>query len=83
MGTESTAGARVGGDDTVFSEKSLSTPSLEKPGANEKRPFSKKRLLVKVGFSAVVFLLLVALGELALHLMGYGNLEVYDPDPKL
>lgn len=71
MGTESTAGARIGGDHTVFSEKGLSTPSVEKPAAIQKRPFSKKRLLLKVGFSAAVFLLLVALGELALHLMGY------------
>jgi lysophospholipase L1-like esterase len=83
MGAERAAGARIGGDDTVFSEKSLSTPNLEKPSAIEKRPFSKKRLLLKLGFSAAVFLLLVAFGELALHLMGYGNLEVYDPDPKL
>jgi lysophospholipase L1-like esterase len=36
-----------------------------------------------VGFSAGVFLLCIVIGEVTLHLMGYGNLEVYDPDPRM
>jgi lysophospholipase L1-like esterase len=61
----------------------LSTPVAENLSTIPGRRFSKKRLLLKLGFSAAIFLLCVALGELVLHLMGYGNLEVYDPDPRL
>ena len=39
--------------------------------------------MLKVGFSAAVFLLCIVIAEVTLHLMGYGNLEAYDPDPRL
>jgi lysophospholipase L1-like esterase len=81
MGTESTTGGGVGGDDKVLSEKSLSAPVIENSAKPPKQPFSKKRLLLKIGFSAAVFLLCIVVAETTSHLMGYGNLEVYDPDP--
>ncbi len=55
----------------------------EPPVAKQKRPFSAKRLFLKLSFSAGVFLLCVAVAEAVLRLMGYGDLEVYDPDPHL
>jgi hypothetical protein len=61
----------------------LSTSAADNPPSIAKRPFSRKRLLLKLGFSAAIFLLCVGFGELVLHLMGYGNLEVYDPDPRV
>ena len=51
--------------------------------ANQKRPFSIKRLLLKLGFSFGVFLACMGVFEGVLHLMGYGNLEIYEPDPHL
>jgi lysophospholipase L1-like esterase len=61
----------------------LSTPVVENSAKIPKRPFSKKRLFLKLGFSAAVFLFCIVVAEVTLHLMGYGNLEVYDPDPRL
>src|SRR5689334_7437091 len=83
MAAESNARGGVGGDDKVFSEKSLSTPVTGNSPTIQKRPFWKKRLLLRLGFSAAVFLACIVVAEVALHLMGYGNLEVYDPDPRL
>jgi len=42
-----------------------------------------KRLLQNLAFSCVVFLLCGAVFEIALRFCGYGNLEIYQPDPKL
>jgi len=42
-----------------------------------------RSLLQNLGISAAVFLLCLVSLELGLRLAGYGNLEVYDPDPKL
>ena len=42
-----------------------------------------KRLVQNLTLSCVVFLLCAAALELALRLCGYGNLEIYQPDPKL
>jgi hypothetical protein len=61
----------------------VSATKLEEPRPAQKKRFSAKRLFLKLGFSAAVFLLCVVVGEVTLHLMGYGNLEVYDPDPRL
>jgi lysophospholipase L1-like esterase len=50
---------------------------------NLKRPFSWKQLLLKLGFSCLVFILAMGVFEIALRLQGYGNLEIYAPDPRL
>jgi lysophospholipase L1-like esterase len=42
-----------------------------------------KRLWQNLAFSGLVFLLCVAGFELVLRALGYGNLEIYQPDPKL
>ena len=42
-----------------------------------------KRLLQNLALSGVVFLLCVTAFEFTLRLCGYGNLEIYEPDPKL
>jgi lysophospholipase L1-like esterase len=43
----------------------------------------RKRLLQNLALSGVVFLLCIAAFEFVLRLCGYGNLEIYEPDPKL
>jgi lysophospholipase L1-like esterase len=83
MGAESAAGKGVGENDRIFSKKSLSAPVTENSPTVQKRPFWQKHLLLRLGFSAAVFLLCVVVAEVTLRLMGYGNLEVYDPDPRL
>jgi len=47
------------------------------------KPGRFKRLLENLALSAVVFLLCVLVCEIVLRLNGYGNLEIYDPDPRL
>ena len=42
-----------------------------------------KRLLQNLALSGTVFLLCIVALELVLRLCGYGNLEIYQPDPKL
>lgn len=42
-----------------------------------------KRRLQNLALSGVVFLLCIAAVEFVLRLCGYGNLEIYEPDPKL
>jgi lysophospholipase L1-like esterase len=52
-----------------------------------KRPSSKpgrwKRLCLRSAFSLAVFLLCGVVLEIILRLCGYGNLEIYEPDPRL
>ncbi|HTY89138.1 MAG TPA: SGNH/GDSL hydrolase family protein [Candidatus Acidoferrum sp.] len=47
------------------------------------RPARWKRLLQNLSLSAAAFLMCLAVLELVLRLCGYGNLEIYEPDPKL
>ena len=47
------------------------------------RPVRWKRLLQNLALSAGVFLMCLAVLEVVLRLCGYGNLEIYEPDPKL
>src|SRR5215468_1230568 len=61
----------------------MTVTKIEEPAAAAKRRFSAKRLLLRLGFSAAVFLLCIVVAEVTLHMMGYGDLEVYDPDPRL
>jgi lysophospholipase L1-like esterase len=61
----------------------VSATKVEESAPPPKRRFSARRLLLKSGFSAAVFLLCIVVAEVTLHTMGYGNLEVYDPDPRL
>jgi lysophospholipase L1-like esterase len=42
-----------------------------------------KKLLKNLGLSAASLLIFVALLEVTLRLMGYGNVEIYEPDPRL
>jgi lysophospholipase L1-like esterase len=42
-----------------------------------------KRVLQNLALSGSVFLLCIAASELVLRLKGYGNLEIYEPDPAL
>ena len=42
-----------------------------------------KRLLVNLGLAAGTFVLCVAVFEVVLRCFGYGNLEIYEPDPAL
>jgi lysophospholipase L1-like esterase len=42
-----------------------------------------KSLLSKIGLAAGTFLLLVVILEVGLSMAGYGNLELYSPDPNL
>jgi len=42
-----------------------------------------KRLLQNLGLSCAVFFFCAAAFEIALRFCGYGNLEIYQPDPKL
>ncbi len=55
---------------------------MDAPPAKPKRPFWK-RLAQNLALSAVTFLLCVVVFEAALRLAGYGNLEIYEPDPSL
>jgi lysophospholipase L1-like esterase len=43
----------------------------------------RKRLLQNLTLSVAVFLLCLLVCEIVLRFMGYGNLEIYDADPKL
>ena len=43
----------------------------------------RKRWLQNLALSGAVFLLCIAAFEFVLRLHGYGNLEIYEPDPKL
>jgi len=61
----------------------MTVTKIEEPAPAPKRRFSAKRLFLKLGFSAAVFLLCIVVAEVTLHVMGYGDLEVYDPDPHL
>jgi hypothetical protein len=61
----------------------VSATKIEEVAPAQKRRFSGKRLFLKLGFSGGVFLLCIVLAELTLHMIGYGDLEVYDPDPQL
>jgi lysophospholipase L1-like esterase len=47
------------------------------------QPGRRKRLLQNFALSAGVFLFCVLLLELTLRICGYGNLEIYEPDPLL
>jgi lysophospholipase L1-like esterase len=47
------------------------------------RPRPWKRLLQNLGLSLATFLFCVAAFEALLRLLGYGNLEIYQPDPQL
>jgi hypothetical protein len=46
-------------------------------------PSRRKRRLQNLALSGAVFLLCLAAFEFGLRLCGYGNLEIYAPDPKL
>jgi len=48
-----------------------------------KKPTRWKRLLQNLALSSVVFLLCAAGAEIVLRIAGYGDLEIYQPDPKL
>jgi lysophospholipase L1-like esterase len=58
----------------------MSTSSNSK---GKRRSSRWKGLLKNLAFSAAVFLLCLAVVEVVLRFNGYGNLEVYQPDPKL
>src|SRR5436190_5247865 len=60
--------------------KSMSTSGNSKGGARSRR---WKGLLKNLALSSAVFLLCLAVVEVVLRLNGYGNLEIYQPDPKL
>src|SRR5437588_1463582 len=47
------------------------------------RPSPRKRLLQNLAISVATFLLCLAVAEGVLRLRGYGNLEIYQPDPVL
>src|SRR5437660_7841421 len=47
------------------------------------RPSPRKRLLQNLAISVATFLLCLAVAEGVLRLNGYGNLEIYEPDPVL
>ena len=49
----------------------------------DSKPPRRKRLLQNLGLSVGTFLACVALLEGVLRLCGYGNLEIYEPDPGL
>jgi lysophospholipase L1-like esterase len=51
--------------------------------ASPARPSRAKRLLQNLGLSLATFALCVAAAELVLRLLGYGNLEIYEPDRAL
>src|SRR5271165_5992141 len=51
--------------------------------ASPPKPSGAKRLLQNLALALGTFLLCVAACELVLRLMGYGNLEIYQPDPSL
>ena len=47
------------------------------------KPSRRKQLLQNLALSAAVFLLCLAGAEIVLRWLGYGNLEIYQPDAKL
>lgn len=55
------------------------SPSASSPG--QARPSRWRRLLGNLALSFCSFFLFAGMVELALRLMGYGNLEIYQPDP--
>ncbi len=52
-------------------------------GAAPQKPSRRKRLLQNLALSFGTFLVCVGVFEAILRLNGYGNLEIYAPDPKL
>jgi len=59
----------------------MSTNSSSDPIPAAKPPARFKALLVNLGLSLCSLLVFAGLFELALRLMGYGNIEIYEPDP--
>ena len=51
--------------------------------SNPQKPSRWKRLLQNLALALATFLLCVGAFEIILRLNGYGNLEIYQPDPKL
>jgi len=47
------------------------------------KPSRSKRLLQNLALSLITFLFCIVAFEVLLRLMGYGNLEIYQPDPAL
>ncbi len=58
---------------------SNSEPAAQPPA----RPARLKNLLKNLALSAASLLLCLAFGEVVLRIMGYGNVEIYEPDSQL
>jgi lysophospholipase L1-like esterase len=61
----------------------MSTSSSSDVVTPPKRQSRFKRLLVNLSVSCISLIIFVGLLELALRLMGYGNVEIYEADPLL
>ena len=53
------------------------------PGPSAAKPARLKRLCLNLGLSLATFLLCLLACEVLLRFCGYGNLEIYEPDPAL
>ncbi len=61
----------------------MSTPAPSETAAPAELPSRLKGLLVNLALAAGSLFVFVGLIELALRFMGYGNIEIYEPDPVL